>query len=87
MRAGTYGQGVSAPSLLSDSLSQQILFGWLMAIRSYFDMAAGYHVISLLGVGLGLTQPALWPPMFGSFTEAFTVRKLWGKQHWVILFT
>jgi hypothetical protein len=80
VRASTYGQGVGAPPLLSDSFSHQILFGWLGAIRSYFDMASGYHLISLLGVGLGLTEPALWPPMFGSFTEAYTMRKLWGEQ-------
>lgn len=80
IRASTYGQGVGAPPLLADSLSHQILFGWLGAIRSYFDMAGGYHLISLLGVVFGLTEPALWPPMFGSFTEAYTVRKLWGEQ-------
>lgn len=80
IRATTYGQGVYAPPLLSASLSQQILFGWLSAIRAYFDMAGGYHICSLLAVGLGLTEPALWPPMFGSFTEAYTMRKVWGEQ-------
>jgi hypothetical protein len=84
IRSSTYGQGVSAPPLLSDSLSRQILFGWLYAIRSYFDLAYGYHICALVAVGLGLTEPALWPPLFGSFTEAYTMRKVWGKRHSLI---
>jgi hypothetical protein len=50
-------------------------------------MAGGYHLVSLLGVGLGLTEPALWPPMFGSFTEAYTMRKLWGEPSPRVTFT
>jgi hypothetical protein len=84
IRSSTYGQGVSAPPLLSDSLSRQILFGWLCAIRSYFDLAYGYHICALVAVGLGLTEPALWPSPFGSFTEAYTMRKVWGKRHSLI---
>jgi hypothetical protein len=81
IRSSTYGQGASAPPLLSDSLSRQILFGWLYTIRSYFDLAYGYHICALVAVGLGLTEPALWPSPFGSFTEAYTMRKVWGKRH------
>jgi hypothetical protein len=81
IRSSAYGQGVSAPPLLSDSLSRQILFAWLYAIRSYFDLAYGYHICALVAVGIGLTEPALWPSLFGSFTEAYTMRKVWGKRH------
>ena len=84
IRSSTYGQGVSAPPLLSDSLSRQILFGWLYAIRSYFDLAYGYHICALVSVGLGLTEPALWPSPFGSFTEAYTMRKVWGERYSLI---
>src|SRR5271155_2914300 len=84
IRSSAYGQGVSAPPLLSDSLSRQILFGWLCAIRSYFDLAYGYHICALVTVGIGLTEPALWPSPFGSFTEAYTMRKVWGKRHSLI---
>jgi hypothetical protein len=75
------GQGAAALPLLSDTLSQQILVGWLSAIRWYFDMAYGYQICSLLAVGSGLTEPALWPFMFGSFVEAYAMRKLWGEQY------
>jgi hypothetical protein len=80
IRASASSQGVGAPSFLSDSLPQQVWFAWLSAVRSYFDMAYGYHICSLVAVGLGLTEPAHWPSMFGSFTEAYTMRKLWGGQ-------
>lgn len=81
VRSSPYGMGVDAPLLLSDSLSHQVLFGWLAAVRSYLDMAYGYHLCSLLAVGLKLTEPALWPPMFGSLTRAYTMRNLWGEQY------
>jgi len=84
IRSSVYGQGVSAPPLLSDSLSRQILFGLLYAIRSYFDLAYGYHICAIVAVGMGLTEPALWPSLFGSFTEAYTMRKVWGKRHSLI---
>jgi len=80
IRSSAYGQGVSAPPLLSDSLSRQILFAWLYAIRSYFEIAYGYRICALVAVGIGLTEPTLWPSLFGSFTEAYTMRKVWGKQ-------
>ncbi len=79
IRNSPYGQGVNGPPLLSDTLLNQIWFGWLNATRSYFELSYPYHFCALLAVGLGLTEPALWPPIYGSSSEAFTVRNLWGS--------
>ena len=36
-----------------------------------------YNASSFVGVATFLTEPADWPPYFGSPTEAFTLRKFW----------
>ncbi|KAL1747597.1 membrane bound O-acyl transferase family-domain-containing protein [Schizophyllum fasciatum] len=46
---------------------------------------AQYEILALLGVGLGLWEPQLWPPMFGSFWDAYTVRRTWGRVWHCIL--
>lgn len=33
---------------------------------------------AIVAVGLGLSRPADCPPLYGSFAEAFTVRRFWG---------
>lgn len=80
IRQSPYGKGVGGPPLLSDTLLNQIWFGWLNAARSYFELSYPYHLCAFLAVGLGLTEPALWPPIFGPVKEAYTVRNLWGKR-------
>ena len=37
-----------------------------------------YNFVTLLCVGLGHSSPTLWPDMWGSWGDAYTVRKLWG---------
>lgn len=39
---------------------------------SYFAMAAG-------SVALGLYEPRMWPDLFGSWRDAYTVRRAWGR--------
>ncbi|KAL1733997.1 membrane bound O-acyl transferase family-domain-containing protein [Schizophyllum commune] len=44
-----------------------------------------YELIAILAVSLGLWEPQLWPPMFGSFWDAYTVRRTWGRVWHCIL--
>ena len=37
-----------------------------------------HNVMALVCVGLGLSSPTLWPDIWGRWTDAYTVRKLWG---------
>lgn len=41
-------------------------------------LGAAHHFLSLVCVGLGYSNPALWPDMLGGWQEAYTIRKLWG---------
>ncbi|RXW19039.1 hypothetical protein EST38_g6808 [Candolleomyces aberdarensis] len=38
-----------------------------------------YTLCSIIGVVANLSTPYDWPPLFGSFTDAYTVRNYWGR--------
>jgi hypothetical protein len=50
--------------------------GW-GPIGSWF-IEVHYRVLSLVSVGLGVSSPHQWPPLFGFITEAYTLRRFWG---------
>jgi hypothetical protein len=58
-------------------------FVWRLAM--VFGFAAAEHALvvslhcfySIVSVGLGETEPRDWPPMFGSLSDAYTLRKFW----------
>ncbi|THH19422.1 hypothetical protein EW146_g1769 [Bondarzewia mesenterica] len=51
---------------------------------------AQYYSLSAMSVGLGMSLPRDWPDLFGKWTDAYTLRKFWGKvwhQNFRRLFT
>ncbi|KAL5356670.1 membrane bound O-acyl transferase family-domain-containing protein [Aspergillus floccosus] len=51
------------------------LLGW-GPIGSWF-IEVHYRILSVVSVGLGVSRPHQWPPLFGSITEAHTLRRFW----------
>ncbi|KAF5567947.1 TRI7-trichothecene biosynthesis [Fusarium pseudoanthophilum] len=49
---------------------------WLSGIGTTSEIC--YNVIAVVLVGSGLSEPVMWPSWFGSFTEAYSVRRWWG---------
>lgn len=47
-------------------------------VYSYCVMASFAAVGGLLSVGIGLSSPSSWRPLFGSISEVYTVRHFWG---------
>lgn len=41
--------------------------------------AALYELLAAGSVAFGLWEPRFWPPMFGSWWDAYTVRRTWGR--------
>ena len=37
-----------------------------------------HGIMSIIFVGLGLSEPRLWPDICGSLLDAYTVRRFWG---------
>jgi len=39
-----------------------------------------HSILAIVTVGLGLFEPADWPPIFGSFGDAYSIRRFWGRS-------
>ncbi|KAF9526550.1 membrane bound O-acyl transferase family-domain-containing protein [Crepidotus variabilis] len=48
-------------------------------VASYLTVSTLHYIYAVLSFGLGLSDPWQWPPLFGSFWDAFTVRRFWGR--------
>ena len=48
------------------------------AVGTATSVSAGQNIVALVCVGLGHSSPTLWPDIWGSWRDAYTVRKLWG---------
>ena len=47
-------------------------------VTTYAGLARLYTICSIVSVGVGLTLPGDWPPLFGYLGDAYTVRRSWG---------
>ncbi|KAG2145201.1 membrane bound O-acyl transferase family-domain-containing protein [Suillus clintonianus] len=46
---------------------------------TYWGLNAGYFAIAAGSVALGLNEPRMWPDLFGSWRDAYTIRRAWGR--------
>ena len=54
------------------------IFGVLGSGLGVFCSQKGvYSILALIAVGLGLSEPRDWRPLFGSVSDAYTVRRFW----------
>lgn len=60
------------------------ILSWAIGVAT--STGARHNAIALLCIGLGHSSPTLWPDIWGSWADAYTVRKLWGYAHsWRLL--
>ncbi|RVX71665.1 hypothetical protein B0A52_03849 [Exophiala mesophila] len=45
----------------------------------YFAMGLQYSFVATVAVGFGLSPPENWVPVFGSFSDCYTISNVWGK--------
>jgi hypothetical protein len=78
---GTMSSGLAAVLRHPLFLRAYVTAGWLMVV--YGHVALPDNVISIVTVGTGLfgtwSDPRQWPPMFNKMSEAYTLRRYWGK--------
>ncbi|KAL2204311.1 hypothetical protein CC79DRAFT_1129045 [Sarocladium strictum] len=48
---------------------------WLMNARPVLDVY--YRFTSIVAISLGLSTPEIWPPLFGSVADMYTLRGFW----------
>ena len=58
---------------------KQTLVAWVAAYKLFFTISLLYAIGSGLAVLVGAHQPVDWHPIFGSFNNAWSVRKMWGS--------
>ncbi|KAL1666370.1 membrane bound O-acyl transferase family-domain-containing protein [Schizophyllum commune] len=71
---GSYPYGSTPESVLF-----QVLNCYACWIKLWVNFAIQYETLAVLCVASGVWAPQLWPPMFGSFWDAYTVRRTWGR--------
>lgn len=55
---------------------------WLsldLIVSDYLVLSSIHDILAIIGVSLGLDCSEEWPQLFGSITEAYTVRKFWSR--------
>ena len=68
------------PSLFA-SVLQWLWPYWIMWSWGIFHFAGqnlNHIVVSIFALALRLSDPEAWPPMFGSFKDAYTLGRFWG---------
>ncbi|KAI5835608.1 hypothetical protein K523DRAFT_346950 [Schizophyllum commune Tattone D] len=58
----------------------QVLSSFLYMANFWADSQLPYTLISALIVGFGWSEPRLFPPLWGSFWDAWTVRRMWSRS-------
>ncbi|KAI6777788.1 uncharacterized protein J7T54_001397 [Emericellopsis cladophorae] len=84
---GTIASGLAAVLRQPLVLRAYVTVGWLMVV--YGHVALPENVISIVTVSTGVfgrwSDPKLWPPMFNSMSEAYSLRRYWGKYWHMML--
>ncbi|KAH9937777.1 membrane bound O-acyl transferase family-domain-containing protein [Epithele typhae] len=65
------------PGLAGYVLRSGTTFVWL--VMTYAILKMFYNIASILAVALYLSEPQDWPDTFGSWKDAYTLRRLWGR--------
>ncbi|KAI0768178.1 membrane bound O-acyl transferase family-domain-containing protein [Trametes elegans] len=66
-----------ATGLIGHVVHSAIVAATMVVVILYLDM--GHIAASILAVALGLTGPQAWPDLFGSWSDAYTVSRAWGR--------
>jgi hypothetical protein len=56
----------------------QILLAWMSLAHVWAHLDVSYSVAALITTALGIYSPRDWPPLFGSISDSWTVRRFWG---------
>ena len=69
---------MGGPPLADQPLLWKVFNMWAWAIPATAALAINHGLLSAVMVGLGIWPDiAQWKPLFGSWKEAYTVRRLW----------
>jgi hypothetical protein len=64
------------PTIAQIAARLMIILLFATTLRTLLDIT--YRCLSIVSVGTCLTSPGEWPPLFGSYSDAYTFRRFWG---------
>jgi hypothetical protein len=67
-----------AVSITDQGIWWQAISVWCFWLSAYGAISMQYTLLSIVTVALGISEPVDWPPVFGSFSDAYTIRRAWG---------
>ncbi|KAH8776175.1 hypothetical protein BGZ57DRAFT_953307 [Hyaloscypha finlandica] len=62
---------------IKELIARNVATFWFAVVTVLF-LTWVYNLFALVSVGSGLCPPAAWPPLFGSLSDAYTLRGFWG---------
>ncbi|RDB20664.1 Acetyltransferase sirH [Hypsizygus marmoreus] len=68
-----------APPLAEHAMVWRVCTMVQFAIWSTCMLNIAYTVMALVSVAAGFSEPSEWPQLFGSFGDAYTLRRFWGR--------
>ncbi|KAG6826148.1 hypothetical protein H0H92_000956, partial [Tricholoma furcatifolium] len=77
-----FSQGVASTTSSISITSQGLLYRWFNIVAWMSTPLAGvrmqYYILGAISVAVGHSTPADWPSPYGKWSDAYTVRNLWG---------
>lgn len=67
-----------APITLRDCLIR-VWLGLDLVVSDYLALSSFHDILAIISVSLDFDSPEEWPLLFGSITEAYTVRNFWSR--------
>lgn len=61
-----------------EEIAKRFLTTFLFWTATYCILQVFYSIVAGVSVALGLTRVEVWPPLFGSMTQCYSMRQFWG---------
>ncbi|PCH44176.1 hypothetical protein WOLCODRAFT_26531 [Wolfiporia cocos MD-104 SS10] len=68
-------------SIRPETLAQRWFYGLGRLSTMMMMMNAQASIVSVVAVATGLSKPQDWPAVFGKLSDAYTVRRFWGRTY------
>ncbi|RDW57797.1 hypothetical protein BP5796_12598 [Coleophoma crateriformis] len=69
-----------ASTFHSSNVVVQSLLCFIYGSKTAFGLNMMYAIAAAITVSVGIYDPCDWPPVFGNFADAYTLRRFWGQS-------
>ncbi|KAJ4469066.1 membrane bound O-acyl transferase family-domain-containing protein [Lentinula edodes] len=73
------GFQLNGPSISNVGPFMRILNVWIFALPGAATLQLQYKMFSIIATAAGFYRPEDWPELFGKWSDAYTIRRFWGR--------